>query len=100
MTTKVIFRKFKDEGDIIALFPQELGDNDYYSTCLSYQHLGQHGSASIALMCDTVPAIEEEYRNLLDELKSIGYDDLLIAKVFNEDDFLSRQYKYRLIRGE
>lgn len=40
MTTRVIFRKFKD-GEIIALFPAIAGTNNYGDTCQSYVHMGQ-----------------------------------------------------------
>lgn len=72
MKTKVIFRKFK-EGDVIALFPELAGTNDPY-TCLSYQHLGQHGAASVALVYATYPALPHERSALWDELEYIGYE--------------------------
>ena len=88
MTTKVIFRKFK--GDVIALFPSIAGTLDYYSTCMSYQHLGQHSSASILI--NKFPAASpDEFKALLDELVSIGYDDLKIAKRFTHKDLLARK---------
>ena len=70
--TKVIFRKFKDDNSVIAYFPELPGTNDF-STCLSYMHTGQHGSASID-MSGTLKASESEYENLKDELESIGYN--------------------------
>lgn len=87
MTTPVIFRKWKprrefDEegGDIIALFPTELGTNDPY-TSSSYEHVGQHGSADPGeVMKATVPATPTEYADLKAELEGIGYDDLKIVK--------------------
>jgi hypothetical protein len=69
----VVFRKF-DGGDIIALFPHEDYNNDG-SLCLSYQHVGQHAGADYnACMKITVPATEQEYKPLLNELVKIGYD--------------------------
>lgn len=68
---KVIFKRFP-EGDIIALFPTLPGDNDPRATCLSYQHVGQHGAASMSLF--TLPAATPaEYRPLAQELRRIGY---------------------------
>lgn len=70
--TRVIFRKF--EGEVIALFPELPGDSNFYATCLSYQHLGQHGSASVDLCAEgTTPATPAEYADLKKELESLGY---------------------------
>ena len=74
--TKVIFRKFEN-GEIIALFPE----NKYGDTCMSYMHIGQHSNASYSMLIRaTKPAIQDEYKPLLNELISIGYDDLKICK--------------------
>lgn len=44
-------------------------------------HDGQHAPADYAgVIACTRPATEEEYRDLLAELKSIGYDELRILK--------------------
>lgn len=77
--TPVIFRKFKNGGDIIAIFPTIPG-NYHHNTCESYQRVGQHGSCSIDFTTFTVPATPEEYAGLLEELVSIGYDDLKVYK--------------------
>jgi len=72
MKTKVIFRIFK--GEVIAIFPELPGDYNPRLTCLSYQHIGQHGAASVNLTEDTRPAKLAEYAPLMEELTSIGYD--------------------------
>lgn len=72
--TPVIFRKFIEGGDLIALFPTVPGDNSP-ATCSSYQFIGQHGAASVALFySETVPAHETEYRLMLKHLQGQGYD--------------------------
>ena len=77
--TKVIFRKFVKDGQIIALFPEIIGNSRY--ECCSYMHIGQHCSANYALVVfNTKPAKKEEYAPLLEELKQIGYDDLKVYK--------------------
>ena len=77
--TKVIFRKCK-EGDIIALFPEELNNPSDYSI-VSYMHVGQHGGADYEhIIQTTAPATESKYADLLAELKSIGYDDLRVIR--------------------
>ena len=85
--TRVIFRTFKsglDKGEVIALFPDELWMGaDHWNTnyVASYMHVGQHAGADyLGVMQETKPATEQEYTPLLRELKSIGYDDLIIAK--------------------
>ena len=75
---KVIFRKFKKEGDIIALLP------DYevnYGNVMSYQHIGQHGEASIEIVRDTEPAKPSEYADLLAELKSRDYEPKIYKRL-------------------
>ena len=47
----------------------------------SYMHVGQHGAADYAdVIADTSPAQENEYKDLLNELKTIGYTDLRIVQ--------------------
>lgn len=76
-TSTVVFRKFKQGGDIIALFPYY---NEIDFCVLSYQHLGQHGAANYSHCIDkSVIAKPEEYKDLMKELESIGYK-LKIAK--------------------
>lgn len=80
--TQVIFRKWRDTGEIIALFPEQDGGG---GLCDSYMHIGQHGGANYPYLVagwygPTVPATPEEYADLLAELESIGYDDLVIRK--------------------
>jgi hypothetical protein len=68
--TVVIFRQFK--GEIIALFPYIKGTD---RLCLSYMHIGQHGSANYPyIISDSQPCKETEYKPLFDELENIGYN--------------------------
>jgi len=67
----VVFRKYRN-GDIIALFPFM---NEGLNMCNSYMHIGQHGSADYNLVVSgTKPASKEEYADLFEELKQIGYN--------------------------
>jgi hypothetical protein len=68
---RVIFRKFADDGEVIALFPDLPFDNSGNIT--SYMHVGQHGAASPRLK-GTHPASEAEYADLKAELEQIGYE--------------------------
>ena len=70
--TKVVFRKFKD-GEVIALFP-EIQYNEDRRYCMSYMHIGQHGSANYDLRLCCKLARPEEYASLLKELEDIGYN--------------------------
>jgi hypothetical protein len=65
----VVFRVFP-EGDVIALFPGEGAGRGLIN---SYQHVGQHGGASPALIKELRKATRAEYASLLAELKQIGY---------------------------
>ena len=80
MTTPVIFRKeinFRDE--IVAFFPSLPGDHTPF-TCSCYAHISQHSSAQRLYYTNfTYPALPDEYKDLLNELISIGYDDLEIC---------------------
>lgn len=91
--TKVIFRKLRN-GEVIALFPQEPATRDGW-LCVSCMHVGQHGSADPFTVNDTKPAMHYEYADLYDELKSIGYDDLVVCKKFNKNDYKIRQERAR-----
>ena len=85
--TKVIFRMF--EGEPIAIFPELPGDYNPRLTCLSYQHIGQHGAASVNLTDDTRPAKLAEYAPLMAELTGLGYD-LRIAHRASQKDYQAR----------
>ena len=69
MKTNTIFRKF-DNGDIIAIFPDEIADMN--GNPLSYMHIGQHGATSLE-PDNTVLATPVEYAALKLELERIGY---------------------------
>ena len=92
--TKVIFRKFKS-GDVIALFPQEPATRNGWE-CVSYMHVGQHGSADPMIVHGTKPAKWHEFVELLRELQSIGYDDLKLCKKFTQEDYKIRKERARL----
>lgn len=95
--TKVIFRKFKDNGDVIALFPQVAFNENYYNDCESYMRIGQHGPCSISNIASiTSAASAQEYKSLFNELVSIGYDDLKIFKKINYADYKARKAAYHV----
>lgn len=74
--TPVIFRKYSD-GEVIALFPSMRNDN----YVMSYMHNGQHSDADYYMvMKDTKPCSESDYTDMLHELQTIGYTNLIIRK--------------------
>jgi len=80
--TDVIFRKYKDGGAILALFPYSVGDRNGNVEC--YEHIGQHGTGDYEHCVNTltIPATEAEAKDLKVELESIGYD-LVVKKKRN-----------------
>lgn len=73
--TLVIFRRWrKNPKSVIAIFPYELGDSSPY-TCMSFEHVGQHGACDPAIVHDTRSCneSEEDVKELIAELQSRGY---------------------------
>ena len=76
---EVVFKKDRDDGEVIAFFPQSVSDgsaNDGMISC--YAHMGQHQEASLDYFKACKPCSEDEYDGLLNELESI-YDDTKIV---------------------
>jgi hypothetical protein len=71
--TLVVFRRWRDNGDIIALFP-ELPADYQGRYCDAYEHIGQHGGACYQGVVEaTKPVSLEEAVDLIQELQRIGY---------------------------
>ena len=69
----VVFRRWKDCGSIIALFP-ELPSDLYGQYCDAYEHVGQHGGADYhGVVQHSMPCSIEESADLATELQRIGY---------------------------
>ena len=87
---KVIFRKDK-HNDVIAFFPEARVN---YGNIMSYMHIGQHGEASYQFYTETKKASETEYNSLLDELKRI-YDDciLVVKQRLRYDDLVNKAWQ-------
>jgi hypothetical protein len=94
--TKVLFRKCRDGGDIVAVFPRELGDGNP-DNCLCYQHIGQHGSCEVAWVNKhTLPAEPAEYADLFNELTNCCGYDLVVMKNLNRKDY---EHRLMLVRS-
>lgn len=63
------------EGEVLALFPDELYAPDLYGKTMivSYMRIGQHGSASSSLMRRKAIS-PKKYSRLKTELESLGYN--------------------------
>ena len=86
MKTDVIFRK--ENGITLAVFPYEI-HNKYSTPC--YAHVGQHSGCDYDYILKyTKPT--DDYKDLYDELISIGYD-LNVIKRRNYDKYLKSYYK-------
>jgi len=82
--TKVKFLIEKDEigpngqtfaGDVFAIFPEETrtgADRTKLTEC--YAHIGQHSEACEEYINECTPATEEQYKDLKQELESLGYN--------------------------
>lgn len=95
--TITIFRKYRN-GDVIALFPFELGDMSP-ATCLSYTNIGQHGSANDSnVVSQTKLATKTEYAPLKAELERIGYV-IETRKRITSDAYQNRKNQLKAISG-
>lgn len=75
----VIFRKWNN-GEIIALFPKIKATNSG-PYCVSYEHVGQHGSADCrGVVARTKAATPREYADLAAELRRIGYQLKVVSR--------------------
>jgi hypothetical protein len=69
----VVFRRWRDCGSIIALFPALPADL-YGEYCDAYEHVGQHGGADyFGVIQQTTPCSSEQSADLATELRRIGY---------------------------
>jgi hypothetical protein len=74
MPDVVVFRRWKDCGTVIALFPEIPADIHGYF-CEAYEHVGQHGGADFhGVIQNTTPVATEEAADLAEELTRIGYN--------------------------
>jgi len=99
---KMIFKK--DGGEIIAFMPYDFCNWQGDFTC--YAHIGQHGACSYSYYRKCKKATKEEYQELLNELKNIGYDVEIInrinAKEFRKayQDFLAKDKMLRAAQND
>jgi hypothetical protein len=69
----VVFRRWKENGDVIALFPALPADL-YGEYCDAYESIGQHGGADFhGVIQHTRPCSLNDAADLVAELERIGY---------------------------
>jgi hypothetical protein len=62
-------------GDVFAIFPEETrtgADRTKLTEC--YAHVGQHSEACEEYINECTPATPEQYKDLKQELESLGYN--------------------------
>lgn len=79
--TPVVFRvDRRDNRDVYALFPTLPGSNDP-NTCTVYQHIGQHSGGNYhGCIASSRPARPDEYKELAKELRTLGYNLVIMAR--------------------
>jgi len=98
--TDIIFRVDNNRNfigsPVFALFPHEVSTLNGLVNC--YQHVGQHSSAEYRhCIANSKPATPEEYKDLKEEMESIGYD-INVVKKQNYDKYLKSYYEVRGIK--
>jgi len=85
---------FNNFHDVFALFPEISGDSSG-STCMSYAHIGQHGSADYrGMIRETDPATPEQYADLFSELEGMGYRLKVIRKATPKMEKIRRKHAF------
>lgn len=79
VTSLRTFVKSPEEGEICAVFVNEFWDRSK-TKLTSYMHIGQHAGCSPDILKNWPLATEQEYRSLLEELNTIGYENIKIIQ--------------------
>lgn len=85
--TPVVLRRWRDTGDVIALFPTLPAEAHSPGLVTSYEHVGQHGAADYGTVLkqtrpvkhhelDNFPKGATDVADLIAELLAIGYTNL------------------------
>jgi hypothetical protein len=94
-----VFRRWTDNGEVIALFPTLPAD--YAGHCTSYMQVGQHGAAdydAVIELTRPVFMVQSDAATLARELEQIGYDFFPCAAEDVTDAM--REQGYRFGEGE
>src|SRR5437667_2662148 len=95
--TLVIFRRWREGGTMIALFPEIPSDiNGWF--CEAYEHVGQHGGADYqGVIAATKPVEPADAADLADELTRIGYK-LTFVRRASQQNHDARRSEARRVR--
>lgn len=88
----VIFRvdSVSEGGQVFALFPEDPASIDG-KLCTVYERVGQHGAADYDLcITRSRQASVNEFAPLLEELRKIGYGDLVVRERATREMHLKR----------
>ena len=82
----VVLLKHEENDDVFAFFPTKNVAISNPEMKQSYSPIGQHSACSIeyADECEVLYEEEQEFKDLLDELSRVGYDNLLVLNTFGE----------------
>jgi hypothetical protein len=95
ITTKVAFGIDLDDEfrEVLAVMPEVPGTRYYMDNAACYAHVGQHAYCSLSgVRARYSQADYDEYKGLLDELRQIGYNVIVVPLSSIEDS------KYRDMR--
>lgn len=74
---KIEINPYTKEREVFAFFPKQL-ENESLKTYTSYSHCGQHSVCALDYYNRCKWANVYEYKSLYNELKSIGYENLVV----------------------
>jgi hypothetical protein len=82
--TPVIFlmeQTDEENKQVFAYFPKMYHNKELYKTTFtSYAHIGQHSACHLDYAKECTEATESEYKELFNELESIGYNLQILTK--------------------
>lgn len=89
---KVIFRKWRSDDTVFALFPEHAGSVTDAWLCSSYTHLGQHSAMAPHITVRmSKPCGPKDYKELKAELHRKGYYRMRVVKRFTRGDWEMRK---------
>jgi hypothetical protein len=89
---KVIFRKWRSDDTVFALFPELAGSTADAWLCVCYGHPGGHAAAAPHYVVSaSKPCGPKDFKELKAELHSKGYKRLRVVKRFTRGDWETRK---------
>lgn len=95
--TKVVFRTYKDTGDLIAVLPYIIVGK--FGDCLAYSHTeGIISVEYLHVMSKTVRSTPDQVREMSETLKSVGHENIIEIKRINAKESQKANEEFRLKR--